>query len=268
MRWQALCRTHNGEMMVRGVTLAVLAFAVITGTACTDAAKKERDPEPTTIEELDAAVQSAAQTLLDAPGLEVTTRWFDEDGNHVRTDWLDYRSDGTFMLVNQSLSGTLDQMAWIQLANDRFCATSGAGFYCDIEDPKTNEPWARYDQTAVDLNSTQIPISLDLVATATASTADGVPTADLEASRQAGPDGAIVWTVDAPLGETRVTREWTIDAAGFLRSYTAGSDTGLPFGLYSKTQFDFVTVADPSPVDPPTVGTPLDLSALDLPLVD
>lgn len=250
--------------MIRRVAAAMLVLVVITGAGCAGS-ETTAQPAPATIGELEAAVQPAAQALLDARALEVTTLWFDENGSQVRADWLDYRHDGTFMLVNQSLSSTSDAMAWIQLDGDSFCATSGPGLYCDIDNPQTIEPWARYNRRPVESNATQIPIPLDIESMAASVNAEGVPEDEMEASRHAESDGAIVWTLDNPLGEGSLTREWTIDAAGFLRSYTAGSETGLPFGLYSKMEFGFVVGADPSPIAPPLVGTPLDLNALDLP---
>lgn len=250
--------------MIRRVAAATLVLAVIAGSGCTgpDTAAKL---EPATIGELEAAVQPAAQALLDAAALEVTTLWFDETGSRVRADWLDYRHDGTFMLVNQSVSSTSDAMAWIQLDGESFCAASGPGLYCNIDNPQTNEPWARYNPRPVESNATQIPMSLELESMAASVNAEGVPEDEMKVSRRAEPDGTIVWTLEHPLGEGNLTREWTIDAAGFLRSYTAGSETEMPFGLYSRMEFGFVVGADPSPIAPPTVGTPLDLNSLDLP---
>lgn len=228
-------------------------------------ARTSEPPERTTIEALDEAVRPAAQAVLDAPAVEVTTLWFDEDGQHIRIDWVDYRNDGSFVLVNQSISATLDEMARIQLDDSDYCASSGPAVYCDVDDPRTNEPWSRHAQATPEPTATQVPISLDLAAMATGNAAAAVPEDDQFVTRRPGADGMVVWTLETSADVADPTREWTIDPAGFLRSYWYGSDTGLPLGLYSRVQFDFVIVNDPAPIARPDLGTPLDLDSLDLP---
>lgn len=221
--------------------------------------------ESATIEELNAAIGPAAQTVLDAPAVEVTTLWFDEDGEHVRTDWLDYRNDNTFLLVTQSAEsaeGPVDEMAIVRGLDREYCATSGPNLYCDVEAPQTNEPWTARQPREAEARAIQIPISLDLAAMAAGNAGVG---AEVAVTRQQGDGGGVTWLMTSLSDGSTVTHEWTIGPDGSLRSYAEGAETGLPLGLYSKTQFDFVVVNDADPVDTPLVGSPLDIGSLGLP---
>jgi hypothetical protein len=256
------------------VLLCTLSLAACSGDGSDATAGP---PEVISIDQLNAAVRPAAQAVLDAPAVQVTTLWFDPDGEHIRTDWLDHREDNTYihredntyMLVGQAFGPTdddVDEMAWIQLADTRFCASSGADLYCDIEDPQTDEPWAPQEAPGVPENMTQLPISLDLEGMARDGTSvEGFGADQIKTTLQPGLDGGIVWTVETPSDDGAFTRGWKIDADGVLLSYTVGSDGGAPFGLYSRSQFEFLILADPAPILPPAVDTPLDLDALGLP---
>ncbi len=264
--------------MVRKAAIALAALG-LTVSACstTESTGTFGPAEPTTIETLDAAVAPAAQAIVDADAVEITTTWFDGDGEHVRTDWIDWRPDGNFLMFSQFAGpgdSAIDQMASVQLDGDRFCATTGPNMYCDIEEPKVNEAWALRDPAPVGTEATRIPISLNLEAMASAggSVDDDLPTDASSATRHGRGDGTTMWSTDTPFGEGLLSRTWTIGADGFLVSYSVGSETGMPFGLYSRTDLKFVINDDPTPVTAPALDTPLDVGSLgvpgDLPLFD
>ncbi len=264
--------------MVRKAAIALAALGLVAAAcSATESSSTFGPSEPTTIEALDAAVAPAAQAILDADAVEITTTWFDGDGEHVRTDWLDWRPDGNFLMFSQ-FSGpgdsAIDQMASVQLDGDRFCATTGPNMYCDIEDPKINETWALRDPAPADSAATRIPISLNLEAMAGAggSVDDGLPTDARSATKRARRDGTTTWSLHTPFGEGLLNRTWTIGTDGFLASYSAGSESGMPFGVYSRTEFRFVVIDDPTPITEPALDTQLDLGSLglpgDLPLFD
>ena len=75
----------------------------------------------------------------------------------------------------------------------------------------------------------------------------------------------MTWVMTSPVDGSAFSQEWTIGSDVTLQSYSAGAEAGLPFGLYSKTQFDFVVVNEADPVDAPLVGSPLDIGSLGLP---
>lgn len=249
------------------VLLVATAVTLVAGCSGGDV-DTDGPPEQSTVDALDTAVRPAAATLLDTSSLAVTTLWFDGDGERIRTDWLDYRAHDAFVIVTQLLGpadGSVDEMAWIQLADDRFCASSGPNLYCDVDNPKTDEPWALRKAVEVETNATRIPISLDLEAMATRSTAAGLPTENISATRQGTAGGDVLWTLITAADGDTLTQEWTIGSDGSLRSYVTGSATGLPFGLYSRMEFTFVIAMDPAPIGPPQIDTPLDLDTLNLP---
>ena len=197
--------------------------------------------------------------------MEVTTLWFDGDGEPIRVDWLDYRNDNTFLLVTQSAAsaeGTLDEMAIVRGLDREYCATTGPNLYCDVEAPQTNEPWTARQPRKAEAGATQIPISLDLAAMATGDPGVG---SEVAVTRRQGDGGEVTWVVTNTGDGAAFTQEWTIGSEGTLQSYAAGAEAGLPFGLYSKTQFDFVIVNDAEPVDAPPSGSPLDIGSLGLP---
>lgn len=251
--------------------VSVLILATIVSAACSGDGSDATagPPEVISMEQLNAAVRPAAQAVLDAAAVQVTTQWFDPDAQHVRTDWLDHREDNTYTVLGQTVSapdGDINEMAWIQLADARYCASSGADMYCDVEDPETNEAWAPQETPAIESSSGQLPIALDLAGMARdGTTIEGFGADQIKTTLQPELNGEIVWTVTTPLDDGFFTRVWRIDADGALLSYTVGSDDGTPFGLYSRSQFDFVILANPTPISPPDLDTPLDLDTLGLP---
>ena len=166
--------------------------------------------------------------------MEVTTLWFDENGEHVRTEWLDYRNDNTFLLVTQSAEsaeGPLDEMAIVRKLDQEYCATTGPNLYCDVETPQTNEPWTARQPRTTEAGATQIPISLDLAAMAT-----GTPgvAAEVAVTRQEGAGGVATWVMTSSGDGEAFTQEWTIGSDGTLQSYAAGAETGLPSGCIPR----------------------------------
>ncbi|MDX2342221.1 MAG: hypothetical protein QNL12_00065 [Acidimicrobiia bacterium] len=257
--------------MVRKAAIALaavgLAFAACSTTQSTDTFGPA---QPTTIEALDAAVAPAAQAVLDVDAVEITTTWFDGDGEHVRTDWIDWRSDSNFLMVSQFAGpgdNEVDQMASVQLDGNRFCATTGPNMYCDIDDPKINEAWKLQSPVPAESAANRIPISLNLEAMAGAggSVDEGLPTDARTATKRARRDGTTTWSLHTPFGEGLLTRTWTIGTDGFLASYSAGSESGMPFGLYSRIDFRFLIIDDPTPITEPALDTPLDVGSLGLP---
>ncbi|MCP4308869.1 MAG: hypothetical protein GY788_29140 [bacterium] len=251
--------------------VAVLALATLASTACSgDGSESTVGPaEVISIDQLNAAVRPAAQAILDAPAIQVTTQWFDPDGEHVRTDWLDYRDEGTYVLLGQSIGSPtddVDEIAWVQLADARFCASAGPDMYCDVDNPATAESWAQQETAAIPADSAQPPVALDLLGMANDGTnVAGFGADQIKTTLQPGLDGEIVWTVETSLDEGSFTRVWRIDADGVLVSYTVGADSGAPLGLYSRSRFEFVIPAKPTPIEAPDLDAPLDLDTMGLP---
>lgn len=254
------------------IATVVTALALATGCSGEDAAPgTSGPPQPTTVEELDAAIRPAAVALLDAPGFETTVLRFGEERKLDKTTWLDYRSAGQHVSFLATIGGTFDRIghsAWIQVGGERYCATSGISS-CGVGEGGTDGLWTRRGPAPTGPEVDRIPIGLDLAAMAEGSTLNSaaeVPDVAMELTKQVMADGGTVWTWTAPFLDGDATRSWTVDRDGVLVAHSLRSET-VPIDLVAATalEFEFTIVENPAPIVPPDVGSALDLAKLGLP---
>ena len=132
----------------RGVVTAVLALLVMGG-ACGDSG----EGDASTIDDLDAALQAAAQALLDAPGVRAASLSYGKDGSVLVTRWSDSRPNGDFAVVTvvEDEAGLAETGAIIQVGGDVFTAISAVD---------GGEPWSAISASAPPPGT--LPIGFDL----------------------------------------------------------------------------------------------------------
>ena len=207
-------------------------------------------PVPATLDELDAALRPAAQTLLDADGVEITVHRLNEDGVLAAVDWLDWRGDADFALFLSRMDARGDVLG-------QALVTVDGAFYTAVD---TGGFWEQIDRPV----DPRMPASIDLRATADGATVRellqrGV---DAEVTRKAEGDGER-WTLIDP--QFHMTVEWAIDGAGALSSFAMFANEGVLLTTYLEEVHTFTPLDDPEPIVAPAVGAALKLDELGLP---
>ena len=83
----------------RQIPLALRLGALLVLVAALVAGCDSGDSDAVEIEDLNAAVQAAAQAVLDVPGFVANTVYYDESETATGFDWLDFRSSGEYASV-------------------------------------------------------------------------------------------------------------------------------------------------------------------------
>ncbi len=242
--------------------LAALSFVLVVTTACSASGEPEvtvGPQESSTVAELDAGVAPAAQALLEAPGLRITAVYFGfaDPEQATRFDWLEYRAEGNFFAVYSELDPRRVE-AFIQVGEELYTATITA---------QADEPWS-----ALGLQPKPPTEFLDLLALLTAIAeqpsmlVDGEP-AESEVTRQQDGDGNVLWTLREKGSNPDViglAAQWLINGDGVLQFYRVGSDVE-PIAGSSGIVYEFGIADDLDPLEPPALGTPLDLEERGIP---
>lgn len=235
-----------------GALLVVLLLAACGGDEESDATLGP--PQAMTIDDLDAAVRPAARALLDAAGLEATSIYFgfDDPEEVVRYDWFDYRANGDNTFVINRLD---EATAVVRVGNMSYTAASG----------KEAAPWSLGEATA-DVLPPRDTVEQLAQGSILAMPADS-PTL-FTVTRREAEDGSNVWRF-AGIADDGVTEvalfEWIIDRDGVLWFSRIESDQ-MP--LLGSTRAMVTRYAIPDrdePIQPPTLGAPLDLESLGVP---
>ncbi len=242
----------------------MLSLFIVASTACS--ASDESDvtvgpQEPATVAELDAAVGPPAQVLLDARGVRITAVYFgiEDPEQAARFDWLEYRADGDYFLVFNERDPR-DVVAYLRTGDEVYTAA--------IVD-QTDTPWSVLSAAA---DPPDDPIELLELVTVIAeqpSNAIGGDAAGAAVSRQQDSEGNVLWTFRKDSADPNVIEfgaQWLINGDGVLRFYRVGSDVE-PISGWSGIVYEFGVADDLEPLDPPVLGTPLDLEARGVPEV-
>lgn len=238
-----------------------------TTTASTPTTSPETPASPT-LQDLDAAVRTAARTLIDTADLGAISFEYGEGGALVQTSWADVRGNGDkfFYFASSSADGEVrSSAAQIVVNGERFCASSGPAT-CSPRPAEENQPWLSVGSSEPGSASL---LSLDLLGMANGRTASDlvdVPLADITVTVENLPAGGTVWTLNTPTVGDRITRTWHIGENGFLESLGLRSDTGsLILGTHTAYEYTFMRLVDPDPIEAPQLRTPLDVNSLKLP---
>jgi hypothetical protein len=205
------------------------------------------------IEDLNSAVQDAAQAILDAPAFAAGSVYYDEIDQATGFDWLDYRSSGEYLSVFHVIDPA-ESLAVIRIDGEEFTAGNRPG---------ETQPWVSLGPAA----AAELPMRLDLVGMAEGSalpTVEGAAAEEVEVDRDES-DGGVVWTLTTPLQDSTATATWTIDADGTLRAYSLESASLLLPGGGIRIEVELTTVADPPPLALPALDTSLDLAQFAIP---
>lgn len=246
----------------RNLRLVAVAVAIVATAACSgnDGPEVTVGPqESSTAAELDASVSPAAQVLLDAAGLRITAVYFGvvDREQAARFDWLEYRTGGDFFVVyNQRDPRRVE--GFIQVDQELYSATTTT---------EGDEPWSA-------LGPQPLPPAefLDLLALLTemaeqpSALVAGEPGGS-EVTRQQDSDGNVLWTYrkDGPDPDViELAAQWLINGDGVLQLYRVGSDVE-PIAGSSGIVYEFGIADDLEPLDPPVLGTQLDLEARGVP---
>lgn len=217
--------------------------------------------EPATVAELDAAVGPAAQLLLDAGGLRITAVYFgiEDPEQAARFDWLEYRADGDYFLVFNERDPR-NVVAYLRTSEEVYTAA--------IRD-ETDLPWSALGGAAEPPDD---PIELLAILAAIAeqpSTTVSGDVAGAAITRQQDSEGNVLWSYRKDSADPDVIEfgaQWLINGDGILRFYRVGSDVE-PISGFSGIVYEFGIGDDLEPLEPPVVGTPLDLEARGVPEV-
>lgn len=242
-------------MFPRHVLLLALV-GVVSLAACSS--------DEATPEAMNEAVMAAASAVLDGP-FELVATEFTSDGEVLRSEWLDYRSDEQFRQVfGSEIDGRSSALAWIVVDGERFCATSGVGDACAFDVAVDQATWASYGPVGAPSGNTK-PI-LDVLA------AEFVqmrltPTI-IERStlgRSDGPDESSTWTLSVPLAGGLEHWTWTIDAEGVLTELSIRGEGVLALDRFERMEASFTPVDAPEPIVAPVPGSAFQLEELPIP---
>jgi hypothetical protein len=229
----------------------VLTLAVLV-TSCSSGVTVNPE-EPTTVAELDAAVQASSQALLAGAAVPIVAAYFDitDTEKIIRYDWVDYRTNGDLLAVYNYLERTYVE---------GLSRSGGSWMTALISDDETH-PW---QPDSLGTPAEAIPDIGRLEAMMTQSTADGT---GVTAVRQTASDGSSRWAVTTPLesGTGSLTREWIINKDGLVQFYRISGDTGLVDGAGSVVFEYGVSNAEPTALIVPAAGTALVLDDLGIP---
>lgn len=217
-----------------------------------------------TPEAMNDAVMTAASAVLDGP-FELVATEYTSDGDVLRSEWLDFRSNEQFRQVfGSEIDGRSSALGWIVVEGERFCATSGTGDACAFDVAVDQATWASYGSVGAPAGNTK-PI-LDVLSEQFVELrleASGVERATL--GRTDGPNGETIWSLSVPLASGLEHWTWTIAADGTLTALTVRGEGVLALDRFERMEASFTQVESPDPISPPEPGSPFELDALPIP---
>ena len=216
------------------------------------------------------AIVAASSALLEGP-FELVATESTSDGEVLRSEWLDFRTNDEFRQVfGSEIDGQSSALAWIVVDGERFCATSGTGDACAFDVAVDQATWASYGPVGAPAGNTK-PI-LDVLSEQFVQLrleAAGVERATLGLTD--GADGSSVWSLSVPLAGGLEHWTWTIGSDGVLSAVTIRGEGVLALDRFERMEASFVPLESPEPITPPTPGSALQLDELpvpdDLPLI-
>ncbi|CAN5585055.1 hypothetical protein BH23CHL10_BH23CHL10_13450 [soil metagenome] len=264
--------------------IPVVAVTVVVATAVTAIGLGLVQPnffgtppdDTVTMEELQAAVDSAVEALIDAPGVEgYQVAYIDEYLSGA--SWFDSRSNGDVVVV-QRIDVDVAQIAWwlnrsegppttgrniattvwVLVGDEFYEATSTSG--------QGDARWSVADRDA----ARRVPLTLGLVLLSGDDGMFGLPADDGAITREESPDGGSVWMLTTPDRDGEGVQRWHIGPGGELRSWSwelVGVSQPMEPDTNPTTSWrmEFTALADPDPIQAPTSGEDLELTDFALP---
>ena len=238
---------------------AITAIAVVLALAATACGFGESSAtsipvEPTTREDLDAAVVAAASELLASPQVTVAVVYyaFDNPEEIVRYTWIDYRTDGEVLVFENYLEENR-QEASVRV-NGEWWAASG------------DDPW----HTTADLGAPEDVIAtiseLGTMANQGSLPSSGEDSGEVgEASVQTGIDKSHLWRIVFEDGAGNgVSHEWIVNNDGILQFERLVS-AGEPISGAGALVLEYTAGSDPDPIGSPEPGSSLEIGKMGMP---
>lgn len=232
--------------------------------------------DPVTMEELEAAVDSAVEALVEAPGVEGYQEGY-IDEYLSGASWFDSRSNGDVVVVQRTDVDVAQTAWWLNPsegppATGRNIATTvrvlvGDSFYEAISTSGQGDArWSVTDRDA----ARRVPLTLGLVLLSGDDRMFGLPAADGEVTRERSTDGGSVWTVTVPERDGEGIQRWHIRPTGELASWSwelvgVSEPAELESDPTTSGRIEFTLLADPDPIDAPDTEEVLDLTEFALP---
>jgi hypothetical protein len=237
----------------------LVSVAIIASVALLGCSSDEATPEA-----MNDAVVAAASAVLQGPFQLIATE-YTEDGDVLRSEWLDFRSNDEFRQVfGSEIEGRSSALGWIVVDGERFCATSGVGDACAFDVAVDQAAWTRYGPVGGPAGNTK-PI-LDVLA------ADFVqmrlsPTVVERSTlgRSENADGSVSWTLSVPLANGLEHWSWTVDSDGVLTELTIRGEGVLALDRFERMKATFTRLDSPEPISPPEPGSAFDIDMLSVP---
>lgn len=267
-------------------SISAVAATVVIATAVTAVGVGLAQPflatppgDRATIEELDEAITSAIEALVESPGVEgVQLSYIDE--HLAAAVWFDSRPNGDVVVVQRRDLDVAESGWWLNPtggppATGRNIVTTvrvlaGDAFYqASLRNGQPEDGWSVVGRDAAPrgplsyglliLTEEDYPFPFGLL-----------PTGDEEVTHEGSPDGGSVWTVTAPYRDGSGVQRWEIRPGGELGSWswelvgvTASLDVGT--GPETSGRIEFMPLSDPDPISAPDLEADLYLSQFDLP---
>lgn len=264
-------------MPVVAVTVVVATVVTAIGLGLVQPGFFGTPPDDTvTMEELEAAVDSAVEALVEAPGVEGYQEGY-IDEYLSGASWFDYRSNGDVVVVQRTDVDVAQTAWWLNPsegppATGRNIATTvrvlvGDSFYEAIS--TSGQGAARWSVTDRDA-ARRVPLTLGLVLLSGDDRMFGRPAADGEVTRERSTDGGSVWTVTVPERDGEGIQRWHIRPTGELASWSwelvgVSEPAELESDPTTSGRIEFTLLADPDPIDAPDTEEVPDLTEFALP---
>ncbi|MBU1225854.1 MAG: hypothetical protein KJ698_01400 [Actinobacteria bacterium] len=226
-----------------------------------------------TLEEYDAAVQSAFAALLESPGVEGVEFGYIDD-YLAGAVWFDSRPNGDVSLV-QWKDLDVDQYGWSLIPTEGPSATGSntattvwvgvddALYEATLTNGQPHDGWSISDLISVPRGSLAYGLSL------LADYEQIGPTDDGEVTYHEAPDGGSTWTLTAPLGDGYLVQRWQIRASGELQSLSydlVGVNRSMrPGPGITSASIEFMPLEDPNPIKAPNLGADPNIAEFNLP---
>jgi hypothetical protein len=248
-------------------SLATTSTAEPATAAPPETSTTAADPAAQAIAELDAAIRSGAQLLLDTPDLGVTSLEFGESGVHIQTKWEDRRANGDQLLFSATpFAEGLQLLANVWVGGERFCATSGPSL-CETSGT-ADQPWQSFGSTDPEAVFGD-PLLVGWAEGRALIDLQDLRSEDIAVTTETDDEGGTLWRLITPFAfaaDEQIIRQWRFRADGFLQMYEIRSESGIMFaGTISAHEMAFVELDNPAPLIPPELGTSLEIDSLNLP---
>ena len=266
-----------GSIPVVAATVVIATAVTVIGLGLVQPRFFGIAPDDTvTMEELEAAVDSALEALMEAPGVEgYQEAYVDEYVSGA--SWFDFRSNGDVVVV-QRIDVDVAQTAWWlnpsegPPATGRNIATTarvlvGDSFYEAISTSgQDSARWSVSDRE----DAPRGPLTRGLVLLSGEDRLFGLPAGDGEFTREVSSGGGSVWTRTTPYREGSAVQRWHIRPTGELASYSwelVGVSLPMELDAVPTTsgRMEFTSLANPDPIEARIPGEGLDLADFALP---